>query len=152
MQPAPDVYRQGNNAPGPHARAAVRWRDWRETEPKVSRRSQTRCQRREGGDVSTLSTDFEVMRAVAAATDTRNEEIRATLQAFIGRMRGVPAAVWAGPAAARFHDVVDRWNTESVRLHEALRGIAETIRHNERVLREAAEGHSHHVAAAGGGI
>ena len=37
-----------------------------------------------------LSTDFDLMRSVAAAIDTRNEEIRATLQAFIGRMSGVP--------------------------------------------------------------
>ncbi len=35
-----------------------------------------------------LSTDFDLMRSVAAAIDTRNEEIRATLQAFIGRMSG----------------------------------------------------------------
>jgi WXG100 family type VII secretion target len=89
------------------------------------------------------------MRAVTATTDTRNEEIRAMLQAFIGRMRGVPAAVWAGAAAARFQEVVDRWNTESVKLHGALQGIAETIRYNERALREAADNHAHHIAAAG---
>jgi WXG100 family type VII secretion target len=98
---------------------------------------------------NTLSTDFDLMRAVAAATDTRNEEIRAMLQAFIGRMRGVPPSVWAGSAAARFQEVVDRWNTESVKLHCALQGIAETIRCNERALREAADNHSRHIAAAG---
>lgn len=99
--------------------------------------------------MTTLSTDFDLMRAVAATTDTRNEEIRAMLQAFIGRMRGVPPSVWAGSAAARFQDVVDRWNTESVRLHRALHGIAATIRDNERVLREAADNHSHRIGAAG---
>lgn len=101
---------------------------------------------------NTLSTDFEVMHAVAAATDARNEEIRAMLQAFIGRMRGVPSTVWSGLAAARFQDVVDRWNTESVRLHRALQGIAETIRYNERTLRDAADNHSRGIAAAGDGI
>lgn len=99
--------------------------------------------------MSTLSTDFEVMRAVAAATDTRNEDIRATLQGFIGRMRGVPPSVWAGSAAARFHEVVDRWNAESMKLHRALQGIAETIRSNERALRETADNHSHRIGAAG---
>jgi WXG100 family type VII secretion target len=101
---------------------------------------------------NTLSTDFDLMRAVAATTDTRNAEIRAMLQAFIGRMRGVPTTVWAGAAAARFQEVVDRWNTQSMKLHHALQGIAETIRYNERALREAADSHSHHIAAAGDSI
>lgn len=101
---------------------------------------------------NTLSADFELMHTVAAATDTRNDEIHALLQGFIGRMRAVPPAVWAGTAAARFHDVVDRWNTESLRLHRALADIAETIRHNERALRGAAEQHGHRIAATGDGI
>jgi WXG100 family type VII secretion target len=101
---------------------------------------------------NTLSTDFDLMRAVAAMTEGRNEEIRAMLQAFIHRMRGVPPAVWSGAAAARFQQVVDRWNADSVKLHGALHGIAETIRYNERALREAADNHSHHIAAAGDSI
>ncbi|CAJ1502781.1 WXG100 family type VII secretion target [[Mycobacterium] kokjensenii] len=106
------------------------------------------------GSASTtaLSVDFDLMLTVAATTDTRNEEIRGMLQAFVDRMRAVPPSVWSGLAAARFQDVLDRWNTESLRLHHALARIAETIRHNERALREAAEVHSHHVAAVGSGI
>ncbi|MGH3966982.1 MAG: WXG100 family type VII secretion target, partial [Mycobacterium sp.] len=73
-----------------------------------------------------LSTDLDLMRSVAATTDTRNAEIRAMLQAFIGRMGSVPPSVWGGAAAARFKDVMDRWNAESVKLHHALHGIAET--------------------------
>ena len=42
---------------------------------------------------------------------------------------------------------VDRWNTESVKLHTALQRIAETIRYNERTLREVAEGHSQQLGA-----
>ncbi|WP_343600160.1 WXG100 family type VII secretion target [Mycobacterium sp.] len=99
---------------------------------------------------TTLSTDFDLMRSVAAATDARNEEIRAMLAAFIGRMGSVPASVWGGVAAARFKDVVDRWNVESLKLHRALRDIAETIRSSEAALREAADGHERHIAAAGG--
>ncbi|BBZ24260.1 WXG100 family type VII secretion target [Mycolicibacter hiberniae] len=99
-----------------------------------------------------LRADFDVMRAVAAATDARNEEIRGMLQAFVARMRAVPESVWSGLAAARFQDVVDRWNSESLNLHHALARIAETIRGNERALREVAEAHSHHIAAAGDGI
>ncbi|WP_082134304.1 WXG100 family type VII secretion target [Mycolicibacter heraklionensis] len=101
---------------------------------------------------TTLSADFDVMRAVAAATDARNEEIRGMLQAFVGRMRAVPPSVWSGLAAVRFQDVVDRWNCESLKLHHALARIAETIRDNERALREVAQAHSHHIAAAGDGI
>lgn len=110
---------------------------------------------RYGGDVSpshTLSADFDLMRAVAAATDARNEDIRGMLQSFVARMRAVPPSVWSGMAAARFQDVLDRWNTESLRLHQALARIAETIRQNERALREVAESHSHHIAAVGDGI
>ena len=99
---------------------------------------------------NTLSTDFDLMRSVAATTDTRNEEIRAMLQAFIGRMSSVPPSVWGGLAAARFKDVVDRWNTESMRLYPVLHTIAETIRHNEAALQEAGHAHAHHIAAAGG--
>jgi ESAT-6 family protein len=101
---------------------------------------------------NTLSTDFDLMRSVAACTDTRNEEIRAMLQAFIGRMSSVPPSVWGGVAAARFRDVVDRWNAESLKLHHALRGIAETIRYNESALREVADNHAHHIATAGGSL
>ena len=68
-----------------------------------------------------LNTDFDLMTAVAAKIDARNEEIRAMLQSFIGRMSSVPSSVWGGVAATRFKDVVDRWNAESVKLHSALR-------------------------------
>ncbi len=101
---------------------------------------------------NTLSTDFDLMRSVAAAIDTRNDEIRTTLQAFIGRMSSVPPSVWGGTAAARFKDVVQRWNAESTKLHHALHGIAETIRYNEVALRESADGHAHHIGVAGGDL
>jgi WXG100 family type VII secretion target len=99
-----------------------------------------------------LSTDFDLMRSVAGTTDTRNEEIRAMLQAFIGRIGSVPPSVWGGLAAARFKDVVDRWNAESMRLYHVLHTIAETIRHNEATLQEAGQNHAHHIAAAGGNL
>lgn len=71
------------------------------------------------------------------------------LQAFIGRMSTVPPSVWGGVAAARFRDVVDRWNAESLKLHAALGRIAETIRLNQQTLREATESHSHQIGAIG---
>jgi ESAT-6 family protein len=104
------------------------------------------------GTPNTLSTDFDLMRSVAATTDARNEEIRAMLQAFIGQMSSVPQSVWGGLAAARFKDVVDRWNAESMRLHHVLHTIAETIRHNEAILREAGQSHADYIAAAGGNL
>ncbi len=94
-----------------------------------------------------LGTDFDVMTAAAGRIDVVNDDIRAMLQAFIGRMSSVPPSVWGGAAALRFRDVVDRWNGESLKLHTALQRIAETIRYNERTLREAAEGHSQQVGA-----
>ena len=94
-----------------------------------------------------LATDFELMTAVAGKTDARNEEIRAMLQSFIGRMGSVPQSVWGGVAAVRFRDVVERWNAESLKLHSALQRIAETIRINERTLREAGESHSHQIGS-----
>ena len=100
-----------------------------------------------GPQGSALATDFDLMVSVAGKTDTRNDEIRAMLQSFIAAMSSVPASVWGGVAAARFREVVERWNTESLKLHSALQNIAETIRDNERVLREAAESHSHRIAS-----
>lgn len=97
--------------------------------------------------MNSLNTDFELMHAVAGQIDTRNEEIRAMLGSFIGRMSSVPPAVWGGAAAARFRQVVDRWNAESVALHNALARISETIRLNERTLREAGESHSQQIGA-----
>jgi WXG100 family type VII secretion target len=94
-----------------------------------------------------LNTDFDVMAAVAAKIDTRNEEVRAMLRAFIGQMTSVPATVWGGVAAARFREVVDRWDAESLRLHAALQRIAETLKLNEQTLREAVEAHSHGIIA-----
>lgn len=102
------------------------------------------------GAASALSTDLELMRSVAATTDARNEEIRAALQAFIGRISSVPPSVWGGVAANQFKEVIDRWNVESTKLYHALHSIAETIRYNEAMLREAGEGHAHRIAAAGG--
>jgi WXG100 family type VII secretion target len=95
-----------------------------------------------------LTTEFDLMTAVAGKTDARNDDIRAMLQSFIGRMGSVPPSVWGGVAAARFRDVVERWNGESMKLHAALQRIAETIRYNERTLREAAESHSHQIGSA----
>jgi len=99
-----------------------------------------------------LNTDFDLMRDVAAKTDARNDEIRAMLQSFIGRMTGVPPSVWGGNAATTFRGVVDRWNAEAMKLHQALQGIAETIRFNERTLREAGEAHSHQIGALGANL
>jgi len=94
-----------------------------------------------------LNTDFGLMSTVAAKIDSRNEETGAMLRTFIGQMSTVPPSVWGGAAAARFRDVVDRWNTESLALHQSLQRIAETIRFNERTLREAADQHSHRIAS-----
>lgn len=97
-----------------------------------------------------LSTDFDLMRSVAATTDARNEEIRAMLQGFIGRIGDVPPSVWGGAAAARFKDVVDRWNAESLRLYHVLHSIGETIRQNAITLQEAGHDHATRISAAGG--
>lgn len=96
---------------------------------------------------STLATDFELMVSVAGKTDARNEEIRVLLQSFIGKMSSVPPSVWDGAAAARFRDVVERWNAESLKLDAALQRIAETIRANERILREATDNHSQRIGS-----
>ncbi len=94
-----------------------------------------------------LNTDFDLMTATAAKIDARNEEVSAMLRSFIGQMTSVPASVWGGVAAARFTDVVARWNAESMKLHTALTRIAETMRHNEIALREASEAHSQRITA-----
>ena len=100
-----------------------------------------------GPSGSALTTDFDLMVSVAARTDTRNEEIRAMLQSFIAAMSGIPASVWGGVAAARFRDVVERWNAESLKLHAALQRISETIRDNERILRQATDSHSQAIGS-----
>lgn len=92
--------------------------------------------------MTALNTDFDMMRTIASATQARNEEIRALLAGFIARMQSVPPSVWGGPAATRFRDVVMQWNTESHRLSDALAAIAETIRHSEQTLRDAAQQHA----------
>ena len=97
-----------------------------------------------------LTTDFDLMRDVAGKIDARNDEIRNMLQGFIGRMTSVPPSVWGGNAAIAFKGVVDRWNTESTKLQQALQGIAETIRANEQSLRDAADTHSAQIGAVAG--
>lgn len=104
------------------------------------------------GGGSSLTTDFDLMRDVAAKIDARNDEIRGMLQSFIGRMTSVPPSVWGGNAAVAFRGVVDRWNSESLRLNNALLGIAETVRQNERVLRQAGDDHSQHIGAVAGSL
>ncbi len=96
---------------------------------------------------SALTTDFDLMLSVAGKTDVRNDEIRAMLQSFVAAMGNVPPSVWSGVAAARFREVVDRWNSESLRLHAALQRIAETIRDNERILRAATDGHADRIGS-----
>jgi WXG100 family type VII secretion target len=97
--------------------------------------------------MTSLKTDFDLMHVVAGQIDTHNEEIRAMLGSFIGRMSSVPPSVWGGAAAVRFREVVERWNAESTALHNALARISETIRLNERTLREAGDNHSQQIAA-----
>ena len=60
----------------------------------------------------------------------------------------VPATVWGGAAAARFREVVDRWDAESSTLYTALQRIAENIRLNERALRDVAYAISQALGAA----
>lgn len=96
---------------------------------------------------NSLGTDFDVMTTVAGKIDVLNDDIRAMLQTFIGRMSSVPPSVWGGVAATRFRDVVDRWNSESLKLHTALQRIADTIRSNEQTLRDAADTHSQRLGA-----
>jgi uncharacterized protein YukE len=67
-------------------------------------------------------------------------------------MIGVPPSIWGGMAALRFKDVVHQWNAESMKLHHALHGIAETIRYNEVALRDAADNHARHIGAAAGNL
>ncbi|AQT81420.1 WXG100 family type VII secretion target [Mycolicibacterium litorale] len=102
--------------------------------------------------MTTLSTDFDLMRSVATAADARNEEIRILLHGFITRMEAVPPSVWGGLAAARFKTVVAHWNGESTRLSQALAGIADTIRNNEHQLREAAQLHAQRISAVTAGL
>lgn len=97
-----------------------------------------------------LTTDFEMMAAVAATIDVRNDELRAVLRTFMGRVVSVPSEVWGGAAALRFREVIERWDAESLTLYAALQRIAETIRANERTLREVADAHSHSITATGG--
>ncbi|MGE2730005.1 WXG100 family type VII secretion target [Mycolicibacterium vaccae] len=99
-----------------------------------------------------LTTDLDLMIAIAGKTDARNDELRAMLSTFISAMSSVPASVWGGVAAVRFREVVERWNGESVRLHAALSRIAETIRDNERVLRAVGETHSQHIDSVAAGL
>jgi hypothetical protein len=40
---------------------------------------------------------------------------------------------------------MERWNGESLRLHTALQRISETIRDNERILRQVTDSHSHRL-------
>lgn len=104
------------------------------------------------GPTGPLGTDFEVMTSVAGQIDMLNDDVRALLQAFIGKMSSVSPSVWGGVAAMRFRDVVDRWNTESLTLYTTLGRIAETIRANERTLRAAADSHAQRLGAVGDGI
>ena len=69
---------------------------------------------------SALTTDFDLMLAVAGKTDARNDEIRAMLQSFVAAMSSVPPSVWGGVAATRFREVMERWNGESLKLHGAI--------------------------------
>lgn len=102
--------------------------------------------------MTALSTDFDMMRAIASTTQARNEEIRALLAGFIARMQSVPPSVWGGLAAVRFRDVVGQWNTESTRLSDALAAIAETIRQSEQTLRLAAEQHAARIGDVTAGL
>lgn len=104
------------------------------------------------GQTGPLGTDFDVMTSVAGRIDVLNDDVRAMLQTFIGKMNSVPPSVWGGVAAVRFRDVVDRWNGESLTLHASLNRIAETIRTNERTLRAAADAHAQRLGTVGDGI
>lgn len=99
-----------------------------------------------------LTTDFDLMRDVAGKIDARNDEIRTMLQGFISRMTSVSASVWGGNAATAFKGVVDRWNSESMKLAQSLQGIAHTIRANEQALRQSADTHSDQINAVAGNL
>jgi hypothetical protein len=82
--------------------------------------------------VAVILADSELTTAVAGKPDVRNEEIRAMLQSFIGRMGSVAPSGWGGVA-------------RSMKLHAALQPIAETIRYSGSC--EAGESHSHQISS-----
>jgi len=90
----------------------------------------------------TLSTDFALMAQAAAATDARSTEVRGLLHTFIARMTAVPPTVWSGASAVVFRDVVDRWNSESMRLCAALDGIEQKLKQLKLSIRNAPQGQS----------
>ena len=90
-----------------------------------------------------LTTDFALMRDVAAATDERSAEIRAMLGGFIARVGAVPGIgverSGRGAVPRRRRPGGMRSRPETVL--RALDDIAATIRTNERLLHEAALAH-----------
>src|SRR5437879_2338557 len=94
-----------------------------------------------------LTTDFELMSAVAAKTDSRNEEIRAMLQSFIGRMTSVSTSarlnaaldelraqiaplqqVWTREAAEAYRVEQTRWEQATAALNEILFNLGNAVR------------------------
>ncbi|KGM18908.1 MULTISPECIES: WXG100 family type VII secretion target [Corynebacterium] len=74
-------------------------------------------------------TDVATMHKAATNVDDTNNEVQIELKRLRGVVQGTTGS-WKGDAQGAFHNMMERWDTSARDLSEALRSIADNIRHN----------------------
>lgn len=78
-----------------------------------------------------FDTELPTMGTAAAHVLDINSGIQADLSSLMARLEPLFGS-WQGTASTSFHSLKERWHTDTVKLNDALRGIAEALQVNQR--------------------
>jgi WXG100 family type VII secretion target len=88
-----------------------------------------------------FGTTFEEMQAGAQHIDTVNDQINGLLSTLRGNLAPL-SGVWRGQASTAFVNLMQRYDSSSARISEALRAIAEQVRGSSATYAAEEETHS----------
>lgn len=87
--------------------------------------------------MSRFNTNIGVMDTAAGRVDTVNDEITGLLRKVADSVDALSGTVWTGAGQARFAVIMSNWQQQSIKLNDALSGIAQTLRSNSSFLDSA---------------
>ncbi|MDG3010015.1 WXG100 family type VII secretion target [Rhodococcus sp. D2-41] len=80
-----------------------------------------------------------------------NQQVQGELKALQGKLEMLQGS-WVGISATEFHNIMERYQADSMKLSQALESISENIKANGSKFQESVEEHARILRSAGGGL
>jgi len=92
------------------------------------------------------TTDAQTMQKAAQQVQQVSEEINGELNSLMSNLEPV-AASWKGNAASAFQQLMERWQQDATKLHQALADIAQMLDSTNKTYSQAEENNSSQIGA-----